>query len=158
MANPRSHLSRRALLIGAAPVVTGAIASIGPFGQALVAQDARSTREGSSEGRKIWSAEYWAEKGDVKLYLYRKRIGPPRRGQASRPVLFLVHGSTFPGRESFDLSFPGHNDYSAMDKYAEDGFDVWTMDFEGYGRSSRTPGNSAIASGDADLKAPECVV
>jgi alpha-beta hydrolase superfamily lysophospholipase len=40
-----------------------------------------------------------------------------------------------------------------MDKFAGYGFDVWTMDFEGYGRSSRTEGNSDIASGVDDLKA-----
>jgi alpha-beta hydrolase superfamily lysophospholipase len=40
-----------------------------------------------------------------------------------------------------------------MDKFVGYGFDVWTMDFEGYGRSSRTEGNSDIASGVEDLKA-----
>jgi alpha-beta hydrolase superfamily lysophospholipase len=40
-----------------------------------------------------------------------------------------------------------------MDTFAGYGFDVWTMDFEGYGRSSRTAGNSAIAEGVHDLKA-----
>ena len=40
-----------------------------------------------------------------------------------------------------------------MDAFARYGFDVWTMDHEGYGRSSRTDGNSDIASGVEDLKA-----
>ena len=34
-----------------------------------------------------------------------------------------------------------------MNVFAELGYDVWTMDHENYGRSSRTEGNSDIASG-----------
>ena len=45
-----------------------------------------------------------------------------------------------------------------MDKFAGYGFDVWTMDFEGYGRSSRGTGNSNVATGAADLKAASEVV
>jgi len=45
-----------------------------------------------------------------------------------------------------------------MDKFAEYGFDVWTMDFEGYGRSSAGEGNSDIAAGAEDLKAAAEVV
>ena len=90
--------------------------------------------------------EHWALKGAVKLYLYRKRMPGP----AVRPVLFLVHGSSFSGRGGFDLDLPG---YSFMDEFARAGFDVWTMDHENYGRSSRTEGNSDIRSGVEDLKA-----
>ncbi len=39
-----------------------------------------------------------------------------------------------------------------MNVFAGFGFDVWTMDHEGYGKSSRTEGNSDIASGVEDLK------
>jgi pimeloyl-ACP methyl ester carboxylesterase len=68
-------------------------------------------------------------------------------------VLFLVHGSTFSSRGSYDLQVPGHPDYSMMDRFAGLGFDVWTMDHEGYGRSSRTASNSSIMVGVEDLKA-----
>jgi pimeloyl-ACP methyl ester carboxylesterase len=68
------------------------------------------------------------------------------------PVLFLVHGSSISGRSTFDLNVPGKDDYSMMNAFAGFGFDVWTMDFEGYGRSSRTEGNSNIAEGVKDLK------
>ena len=101
----------------------------------------------------VWSQEYWAQKGDVKLYLYRKRAAPPTPGAAALPVLFLVHGSSISGRSTFDLEVPGRGNYSLMNTFAGYGYDVWTMDFEGYGRSSRTAGNSAIAEGVRDLKA-----
>jgi alpha-beta hydrolase superfamily lysophospholipase len=40
-----------------------------------------------------------------------------------------------------------------MNKFVEFGFDVWAMDFEGYGRSSPSAGNSNVADGVEDLKA-----
>ena len=95
--------------------------------------------------------EYWAKKGDVSLALYRKRIGEPQPGEKS-PVLFLVHGSSNSARTSFDLAVPGRGEYSLMNVFARAGYDVWTMDHENYGRSSRTDGNSDIASGVEDLK------
>ena len=68
-------------------------------------------------------------------------------------MLFLVHGSSISARPSFDLSVPGHGEYSLMNVFARYGFDVWTMDHENYGRSSRTETNSDIASGVEDLRA-----
>jgi alpha-beta hydrolase superfamily lysophospholipase len=102
---------------------------------------------------KIWSHEYWAKKGDVSLYMFRKRAGAPKSGQAPLPVLFLVHGSSISSRSSFDLTPPGKGEYSLMNTFARYGFDVWTMDHENYGRSSQTQSNSDIASGVEDLKA-----
>jgi len=108
-------------------------------------------------GEPVWSGEYWAQKGPVKLYVYRKRLGAPRRGD-SRPVVFLVHGSSNSARSSFDLTVPGRGEYSFMNVLARYGFDVWTMDHEGYGKSQSTEGNSNVASGAADLEAAAAVV
>jgi pimeloyl-ACP methyl ester carboxylesterase len=105
----------------------------------------------------IWSAEYWAKKGNVPLYIFRKRLGAPKAGESSRPVLFLVHGSSVTWR-IFDLDTPGHGEYSMMNVFARWGFDVWTMDHENYGKSGRTSANSDIASGAQDLKAAMQVV
>jgi alpha-beta hydrolase superfamily lysophospholipase len=105
-----------------------------------------------------WSAEYWAHKRGVKLYVYRKRAQAPRAGEPPLPVLCLVHGSSGTGRTNFDLQVPGHPDYSLMDHFAGLGFDVWTMDHEGYGRSDRTAGNSDVASGVEDLGAAMPIV
>lgn len=106
----------------------------------------------------IWSAEYWAKKGDVKLFMFRKRLGAPKKGEKPKPVFFLVHGSSFSGPSGFDLHVPGKRDYSLMEKFAEYGYDVWTIDHDGYGRSDRTAGNSAIAEGVHDLAAGMKVV
>lgn len=124
------------------------------FAAVFIATLSAAPTQAQTPSRKtVWSQEYWAQKGDVKLYLYRKRATPPKPGAAALPVLFLVHGSSISGRSTFDLEVPGRGNYSLMDTFAGYGYDVWTMDFEGYGRSSRTPGNSAIAEGVRDLKA-----
>ncbi|WP_431271245.1 alpha/beta hydrolase [Dankookia sp. P2] len=73
-------------------------------------------------------------------------------------MLFLVHGSSNSARPSFDLTVPGKGEYSLMNVFARLGYDVWTMDHEDYGRSSRTESNSDIASGAADLAAAMPVV
>jgi pimeloyl-ACP methyl ester carboxylesterase len=101
----------------------------------------------------IWRAEYTAKKGEVSLYMLRKHDGPPEPARP-RPVLFLVHGSSFSGPSGFDLTVPGKPGYSLMDAFARLGYDVWTVDHEGYGRSDWRDGYRAtIADGVEDLKA-----
>ena len=103
----------------------------------------------------LWSASYWATKhrnGEaIRLAVYRKRAAEPKPGAAALPVLLLVHGSSPAALASFDLTVSGHADFSLMNVFARLGYDVWTLDFEGYGRSSQTSGNSDIASGVQDL-------
>src|SRR3954453_9292852 len=96
--------------------------------------------------------DYTVKKGEVSLALYRKHVGPAP-GQPPRPILFLVHGSSNSALSSFDLAVPGAGEYSTMNVFAGLGYDVWTMDHENYGRSSRTSGNSDITSGVEDLVA-----
>lgn len=103
----------------------------------------------------IVAEEYWASKNGVKLWVYRKYAG---RSDALRPLLFLVHGSSYSGKTMFDLVVPNRSNYSFMDHFVRLGFEVWTMDHEGYGHSDRTPGNSDIASGVDDLKAAMTVI
>src|SRR5690349_6417588 len=106
----------------------------------------------------IWSQEYWADKGGVKLNLWRKRVGAPQPGEKPLPILFLVHGSSNSTRSSYDLSVPGKGEYSLMNVMAREGYDVWTMDHDGYGYSGSSGNNSDIASGVEDLKAAMPVI
>ena len=102
----------------------------------------------------IWSQEYWAKKGNIKLNLWRKRVGAPRAGEQPKPILFLVHGSSNSTRSSYDLIMPpGKGEYSLMNVMAREGYDVWTMDHDGYGYSGSSGNNSDIASGVEDLTA-----
>jgi alpha-beta hydrolase superfamily lysophospholipase len=141
MSNSNESVSRRKIVAGAGIAL----------GSTLLPELAAAPPADSSA--KIWSSDYWAKKGDVSLYIFRKRLGAPKAGQPPLPVLFLVHGSSVSSRPSFDLTVPGHGEYSVMNTFAKFGFDVWTMDHENYGRSSRTASNSDIASGVEDLKA-----
>lgn len=85
--------------------------------------------------------------------MFRKRLGAPQPGEAPKPVFFLVHGSSFSGPTRFDLHVPGKPGYSLMEKFAEYGFDVWTLDHEGHGKSDSTDGNSPVLEGVHDLRA-----
>lgn len=154
--------SRRSFLYrlgfaGAAPALLSALGR-----EALAAQKSGAQKDdeapSAAPDKKIWSNEYWAQRGNLKLYLFRKRRNPPHSREGVAPVLFLVHGSSISGRSTFDLNVPGHGEYSLMNKFAEYGFDVWTMDFSGYGRSSAGESNSNIADGVEDLKAAVEVV
>ncbi|HYS10902.1 MAG TPA: alpha/beta fold hydrolase [Myxococcales bacterium] len=148
MTHPGFRPSRRTLMkIAGSGIAAGALAELGPGAAAAQPADAG-----------IWSAEYRAKKEDVSLYLFRKRLGAPAKGLPERPVLFLVHGSSVSSRPTFDLTVPGKGEYSLMNVFAGYGFDVWTMDHEGYGRSTRTEGNSDIRSGAEDLAAGSAVV
>ncbi len=139
-------LARRDVIMAAGAGLAGTLLA-GATAQAQTATPA---------GGEFWTAEYTAKKGDVSLQMYRKRVGAPGTG-AAKPVLFLVHGSSNGAQSSYDLQVPG-KEYSMMNVYARLGYDVWTMDHEGYGKSSRTSGNSDIASGVEDLKAAMPIV
>jgi pimeloyl-ACP methyl ester carboxylesterase len=85
-------------------------------------------------------------------------LAQTHRRTEARPVLFLVHGSSNSSRSSYDLHVPGKGEYSLMNVFARYGYDVWTMDHDGYGRSGSSGNNSDIASGVEDLKAAIPVV
>ena len=93
--------------------------------------------------------EHWTRKGDVKLFLWRKTGGPATRG-----TILFVHGSSMASQPTFDLQVPGRPHSSAMEWFAGLGFDTWTMDNEGYGRSDKSrPINCDIPNGADDLVA-----
>jgi pimeloyl-ACP methyl ester carboxylesterase len=94
--------------------------------------------------------EHWARKGDVKLFLWQK---PSAAGTPKATILF-VHGSSMASQPTFDLQVPGRPHSSAMEWFAERGFDTWCMDNEGYGRSDKSrPINCDISNGADDLAA-----
>ena len=121
--------SRRNFLLGAAPAIAGAFGLSNAAAEVLAQPSAGKTEKSDAANEKIWSSEYWAQKGDVKLYLFRKRVGAQQAGKSALPVLYLVHGSSI-SSTSFDLTVPGKGRYSLMDTFARYGFDVWTMDFQ----------------------------
>src|SRR4051812_48368741 len=94
--------------------------------------------------------EHWTKKGDIKLFLWHK----PAASGSAHGTIFFVHGSSMASQPTFDLHVPGRPDSSAMEWFAERGFDTWCMDNEGYGRSDKSqPINFDIPNGADDLEA-----
>jgi pimeloyl-ACP methyl ester carboxylesterase len=71
----------------------------------------------------------------AQLYLReRARAGVIARGGGGDKVLLFVHGAGTPAEVSFDVSY---QDYSWMGYLASAGYDVFSVDMSGYGRSVR---------------------
>ncbi|MEY4266470.1 MAG: hypothetical protein RIS90_1005 [Pseudomonadota bacterium] len=111
--------------------------------------------EASTSGRvaECWSEggeEHWTYKGEVRLFMWRKRrIELPSAG-----VILWIHGSSMASQPTFDLQVPGRADSSTMDWFASKGYDCWSLDNEGYGRSDKTrPVNADLANGVDDMVA-----
>lgn len=78
-----------------------------------------------------------AIKGQISQIYVRERVlpGPGLRGAAAgKGVVLFVHGAGTPAEVAFDVPY---EDYSWMAFLAEAGYDVFSMDTEGYGRSTR---------------------
>jgi pimeloyl-ACP methyl ester carboxylesterase len=98
--------------------------------------------------KRLAGTEHWTAKGEVKLFLWNKSAGDPAKTKAA--ILF-VHGSSMASQPTFDLDVPGRPDSSAMEFFARQGYDTWSVDMEGYGRSTKTRDNNApIAFGAED--------
>src|SRR3569623_2556505 len=84
----------------------------------------------------IRGEDHWTTKdgGAARLFMFEKCLGDPAK---TRGTILFVHGSSMASQPTFDLAVPGRADSSAMDWFRARGFDTWTMDNEGYGRSSK---------------------
>lgn len=100
---------------------------------------------------KIVGTEHWTHHGGADLFIYRKRKAGLRKPAGS---VILVHGSSMASTPSFDLHVPGRPGHSLMEFLAERGFDTWTVDHEGYGRSTKDRKvHAGIKRGAEDLLA-----
>ncbi len=94
--------------------------------------------------------EHWTKKGDVNLFLWNKKVP----GGSPRGTVLFVHGSSMASQPTFDLQVEGRPFSSAMDWFVAQGYDTWTVDMEGYGRSDKHRDmTSNIADGADDLVA-----
>jgi pimeloyl-ACP methyl ester carboxylesterase len=91
--------------------------------------------------------DHWTSKGDVRLFLFNKCAGDPAK---ARGIILFVHGSSMASQPTFDLVVPGRPNSSAMEFFAHQGYDTWSVDMEGYGRSTKTRDNNAPISFGAE--------
>ncbi|MBZ0169704.1 Alpha/beta hydrolase fold protein [Candidatus Methylomirabilis lanthanidiphila] len=87
------------------------------------------------QGNAIVKEEFLVQGKDqgVKLFVREKRLANLPKIAKENVVLF-VHGIPGPGSVIFDLAVPG---YSWLEYAAERGFDAFTLDIRGFGRSTR---------------------
>ena len=90
--------------------------------------------------------EHWTKKGEVKLFLYEK----PATTTEKRGTVLFIHGSSMASQPTFDLQVPGRPYSSAMDYFADQGYDTWCFDMEGYGRSDKNRNINCDISNGAD--------
>jgi pimeloyl-ACP methyl ester carboxylesterase len=75
-----------------------------------------------------------AMNGQMAQVYVRERVVSRNIQRGSSGVVLFVHGAGTPAEVAFDVPF---SDYSWMAYLANAGFDVFSMDMEGYGRSTR---------------------
>ena len=101
-------------------------------------------------GKDHWTSRQ-AGADEIKLFMWQK---PAKAGIAHAGTILFVHGSSMASQPTFDLSVPGRPYSSVMDWFRDRGFDTWSLDNEGYGRSTKTrPINADISNGADDLEA-----
>jgi pimeloyl-ACP methyl ester carboxylesterase len=101
--------------------------------------------------------EHWTTKEDgVDIFMWGKSAGEPigRKG-----TILFVHGSSMASQPTFDLHVDGRPFSSAMNWFAVNGYDTWSVDMEGYGRSTKTRDITCdIANGADDLAAASAYI
>lgn len=70
------------------------------------------------------------------VQLFARRKGPVD-ARAARGNVVLVHGSSQASLPCFDLIVGGSTKYSLMENLAAEGWNAWSFDCEGYGKSSK---------------------
>src|SRR5258705_6820869 len=113
--------SRRTVLSGVALAAAATAISSMPAGKA------QAQAQAAGQATSFWNKEYVANKGDVKLQLYRRRAKEPVAGQAPLTTVVMVHGSSIGAVSSWDLNVPGAGEYFMINVFARLGYDVWAI-------------------------------
>jgi pimeloyl-ACP methyl ester carboxylesterase len=119
---------------------------------------AQASKPPASALAEVVGTEHWAIKRvggeSVRIFLLRKKLRDPAAGGPRRGTILFVHGSSMAGTPVFDLQVPGKPEYSVMNWFARLGYDTWSIDCEGYGRSDKSrPVNADVSTGADDVAA-----
>jgi pimeloyl-ACP methyl ester carboxylesterase len=103
------------------------------------------------QGTDHWVQSVSAHDGKpLKLYVWEKHRADLDLGSlaGSGEVVVLAHGATTPGRVAFDLQVDGvpGPTHSLMDYLASRGYDVFTLDYQNYGRSQGHPCGTCVTT------------
>lgn len=116
-------------LVGPIALLLAACASIGDDGSRVVTVDHFVRVKSTAPAIAGQDAQIYVR--EVVLAGTASRSGPAGNG-----VVLFVHGAGTPAEVSFDVPY---KDYSWMAYLAKAGFDVFSMNMTGYGRSTRPP-------------------
>jgi pimeloyl-ACP methyl ester carboxylesterase len=96
---------------------------------------------------RVVSADHWVQGvsaidgAPIKLYMREKHASglDLPAAAARRKVVLLAHGAGTPSSVAFDLQVAGNAGptYSLMDYLAAEGYDVFALDYQNYGRSDK---------------------
>jgi pimeloyl-ACP methyl ester carboxylesterase len=112
---------------------------------------------GPEENRRVIGEDLTIPGGDPGIQLYVRNKRPADLGApAGERIVLFVHGATYPAHTAFDLPLGG---MSWMDYMAARGYDVYSVDLRGYGRSTRpkemdeaADKNSPLTTGDIAVR------
>jgi pimeloyl-ACP methyl ester carboxylesterase len=144
---------QRRLRTVASGLVLAALVAVGAPVFAAAAPKADAEPLETTDHYVVHTSEVPVIKGQVDhIYVQQTDLAGNQRG--TRGAVVFVHGATYPAETAFNLRY---QDYSYTDFLARQGFDVYTMDMEGYGPSSRPwpmddPCN--LSAGDQALVGP----
>jgi pimeloyl-ACP methyl ester carboxylesterase len=82
------------------------------------------------------------------MQLFLRRLSPASISARDARIVLYVHGGTFPSALSIAHRFDGR---SWRDELCDAGFDVWGLDFYGFGASDRYPEMNAPAAAHRSL-------
>lgn len=106
----------------------------------------------------IITEDFWVsspnESGPVRLFVRNKHLAAWSKPAPNRTILF-IHGATFSGSATFDLQVGGE---SWMDWLARRGYDVYSVDLRGYGRSDRPPAMKTDANANPPIANTEAAL
>src|SRR6516225_9221272 len=97
---------------------------------------------------------YWIASPRAGMQLFLRHLPSRQQRSADVPPVLYVHGATFPSGLSIAHRFDGH---SWRDALCRAGFDVWGLDFHGFGQSDPYPEMSGRPDGTPPLgRAADC--
>ena len=136
---------RRRASLPIALAVTGR--SLLAIGTVLAALPAAAQTAATEDSRRVLLIDHYVEQpsavpsieGDLTLLYVRERVQAAtiaRGGDLEGRVVLFVHGAGTPAEVAFDVPY---GDFSWMAFLASNGYDVFSVDMTGYGRSTRPP-------------------